>query len=392
MRAYTPRNEGICVDKLHILQVNKLYAPWVGGVERVVQDVAEGLRTRTDMQVLVCQPKGKGRTDVVGGVPVTRASSLGTFFSMPVSFSFFRLLRKMSRGKQIVQFHMPFPLADLAYFFSGYKGKVVLWWHADIVRQKKLMWVYKPIMQRFLKRADCIVVATQGHIDSSAYLGPYRDKCRIIPYGLDIPAYQAQVAAHSPLAQAQGKRILFIGRLVYYKGVSVLLRAFANVRGAELFLVGDGPLREELQAFTQEAGMSERVHFLGKLPDEEVKACLRDCDFLAFPSVANSEGFGLVQLEAMSFGKPVINTSLPTGVPYVSLDEVTGLTVPPEDEHALAQAMQRMVDDDSMRAQMGARAKARGETEFNLQTTLQRLLDLYDALAASEGEQHAAQT
>lgn len=368
------------MDKLSILQVNKLYAPWVGGVERVVQDVAEGLREQTEMQVLVCQPKGKGQTDIVHGVRVTRASSLGTFFSMPVSLSFFRLLRMMSKGKDIVQFHMPFPLADLAYFFSGYKGKIVLWWHADIVRQKKLMWVYKPMMRRFLKRADCILVATQGHIDSSAYLGPYREKCKIIPYGLDVKAYQTNIAPYSPLSQAKGKRILFIGRLVYYKGAGVLLHAFAKVRGAELFLVGDGPLREELQAFVQETGLQQRVHFLGKLPDEEVKACLRDCDFLAFPSVANSEGFGLVQLEAMSFGKPVINTSLPTGVPHVSLHEVTGLTVPPEDEQALAKAMQRMVDDDAMRMQMGRCAKERVETEFDLHKTLQRLLDLYTAL------------
>ena len=365
------------MDKLSVLQVNKLYAPWVGGVERVVQDVAEGLCEQTDMQVLVCQPKGKGQTDIVHGVRVTRASSLGTFFSMPVSFSFFRLLRKLSRGKDIVQFHMPFPLADLAFFFSGYKGKVVLWWHADIVRQKKLMCMYRPIMERFLKRADCILVATQGHIDSSAYLGPYRDKCRIIPYGLDVNDYQTDVALHSPLCQAKGKKILFIGRLVYYKGASVLLHAFAKVRGAELFLVGDGPLREELQSFVQEAGLQQCVHFLGKLPDDQVKACLRDCDFLAFPSVANSEGFGLVQLEAMSFGKPVINTSLPTGVPHVSLHEETGLTVPPEDEQALAKAMQRMVDDDAMRMQMGQRAKERVQTEFDLQKTLQQLLDLY---------------
>ena len=173
------------MDKVKVLQVNKLYYPWVGGVERVVQQLAEGLNDRTDMKVLVCQAKGRASVEKINGVEVHRAGSLGMMFSMPISISFFREFKKLSKDRDIVHFHMPFPLGDLACLLSGYKGKVVVWWHSDIVKQKKLMKLYKPILEKFLSRADVIIAATQGNIDGSDYLLKYRDKCVIIPYGLD---------------------------------------------------------------------------------------------------------------------------------------------------------------------------------------------------------------
>ena len=176
-------------DKIKVLQINKLYAPHIGGVEKVVQDIAEGLKDKVDMKVLVCSNKGKAVVDSINGVEVTRAGSFGIYFSMPLSLSIFTKLRKLSSDRDVLHFHMPFPLGDAAYFLSGFKGKVVVWWHSDIVRQKALMKLYKPLMDRFLKRADRIIVATEGHINGSSYLEPYRDKCVIIPFGIDIEAF-----------------------------------------------------------------------------------------------------------------------------------------------------------------------------------------------------------
>ena len=145
--------DGANEKKLRVLQVNKMYYPATGGVERLVQQIAEGLNERTDMKVLVCRKKGKGQVDTINGVEVHRASSLGVYFSMPVSFSFFRQLRSMSRDCDVIHLHMPFPLGDLGILLSGFKGKVVVSWHSDVVRQKKLMVLYRPIMERLLKRA-----------------------------------------------------------------------------------------------------------------------------------------------------------------------------------------------------------------------------------------------
>lgn len=345
------------MDKLRVLQVNKAYYPHIGGIESLVRTFSRELNKRpdTEVQVLVCR-EGRGKTvcETIEGVPVTRAGSLGTYFSCPLSLSFLRKFRKMAKHADVVEFHMPFPLGDLACLLSGYHGRVVLAWHSDVVKQKKLLLLYKPILMRFLKRADCIITATQGHIDGSAFLPEFREKCTVIPYGIDVEAYQKAQRKPILTEQLQDKnrvKVLFVGRLVYYKGVSVLLKAFAQVTGCELFLVGSGVLEEELRQQAKNCPMP--VHFLGTLSDSDLKAAFADCDIFVLPSVANSEAFGIVQQEAMVYGKPVINTSLPTGVPHVSLHEQTGLTVPPEQPEALAQAIQRLAEHPELRKQFG---------------------------------------
>jgi len=364
-------------NKLKVLQVNKLYSPHIGGVEKVVQDIAEGLKDRVDMKVLVCSIKGKAAVDCINGVEVIRAGSLGIYNSMPLSLSFFSKLRELSADRDILHFHMPFPLGDAAYFLSGFKGKVIVWWHSDIVRQKLLIKLYKPLMNKFLQRADRIIVATEGHINGSAYLRPYRDKCVIIPFGVDINSFNRSVSAENQPVIKQPRKILFIGRLVYYKGVDVLLDAFSKVHGARLDIVGEGPLRHQLENRASELGISEKVRFLSFQSDDNIKSLLNDCDIFVLPSVANSEAFGIVQIEAMACSKPVINTALPTGVPYVSIHGQTGLTVPPGDANALAAAMQMLIDNDSVRIQMGLKARERAINHFSLDKMLDSIYKLY---------------
>ena len=323
--------------KLRILQVNKAYYPHIGGIESLVRTFSRELQKRAEVQVLVCQEKGRGEDRVVEGVPVHYASSLGTYFSCPISFSFLRQFRKLAKWADVVEFHVPFPLADLACLLSGYRGGVVIAWHSDVVRQKTLLRFYKPLLMRFLRRADCIIAATEGHITSSPFLTQFADKCRIIPYGIDVQAYRS-VERKPILRQIQQDpetvRVLFVGRFVYYKGIEVLLHAFAQ------------------------------VHFLGNLEEADLRAAFADCDIFVLPSTANSEAFGIVQQEAMVYGKPVINTALPTGVPHVSLDGVTGITVPPEDVPALAQAIQKLADGKALREQYGRAAAKRVEEEY----------------------------
>ncbi len=376
--------------KLRILQVNKAYYPHIGGIESLVRVFSRELKKRAEVQVLVCQEKGKGESRVIEDVPVHYASSLGTFFSCPLSFSFLRKFRQMAKQADVVEMHVPFPLGDLACLLSGYRGAVVVAWHSDVVRQKKLMWFYKPLLMRFLSRADCIIAATPGHISSSPYLTQFKEKCRVIPYGIDVDAYRS-VPRNPILRQVQNDtktvRILFVGRFVYYKGIEVLLQAFRQVTGCELFLVGHGTaeMEEKLHQTAKQDGTAQQIHFLGNLDEADLRAAFADCDFFVLPSVANSEAFGIVQLEAMVYGKPVINTALPTGVPYVSLDGVTGLTVPPEDADALAAAMQKLTDDAALRETYGRAAAARVEQEFNEAHVVD---EVYAALAEFAERRH----
>lgn len=368
------------MDKIKVLQVNKLYYPHTGGIEKVVQQLAEGLKDRTDMEVLVCQERGRSRTEIVNGVTVRRAGSLGVLFSLPISLPFLWKLRKLSRSKDILHFHMPFPLGDLGCLLSGYKGKVVVWWHSDVVRQKTLMKFYRPIMDKFLKRADVIVVATKGHIDGSDYLPKYRDKCVIIPFGVDqaIEKKADEYIKKQPVLRHKDKiNMLFVGRLVYYKGCDILLKAFRTVTGAELTLIGSGELEATLKEQAKVDGTLENVHFLGSVDEEQLSQAFADCDVFVLPSVLKSEAFGLVQIEAMAYGKPVINTKLPSGVPYVSPDGVTGLTVPPSDPEALAKAMQWMVDHEEERLQMGRKARERVKEYYRTEQMLDLVYQVY---------------
>lgn len=369
-------------DKIRVLQVNKFYNPVTGGVERVVQQIAEGLNGNVDMTVLACQKKGSGINEKINDVRVIKSGSLGTYFSMPVSFSFLRTFSRLSRDADIVHIHMPFPLADVAMFFSGYKGKVVLWWHSDVVKQKKLMLLYRPFLKWLLNRADLIVAATQGHIDNSAFISNRKDKCVVIPYGVDKNIIE--LSSQSRPAKLKGNSdpcsILYIGRLVYYKGCDVLLEAFSKVSNARLTIVGKGPLRSSLEKQADKLGISEKVDFISFLDDRCLAEKLAECDFLVLPSVERSEAFGLVQIEAMAFGKPVINTDLPSGAPLVSLDGITGLTVPPNDAEALAIAIQRIINEPDLRERFGKAAYKRAREEFSMDKMLSSLLTEYKKL------------
>ncbi len=379
------------MKKLKILQVNKLYYPYTGGVERVVQQIAEGLAEQTEMKVLVCNKDRETVVETINGVEVQRSGSFAMLGNLPLSIKFIRDFQKMAKNYDIVHFHMPFPIGDFAGLLSGYEGKIVLWWHSDVVRQKKMMLLYRPIMERFLKRADAIVVATQGHIDGSAYLKPYADKCIVIPYGVN-PAIEEKAdewleKEHSPqkieTADAPVK-FLFAGRLVYYKGCKVLLEAFRQVKRGELYLVGSGMMEAELKSLAERFGINDRVHFLGNVSDEELGKNFEKCDVFVLPSIARSEAFGLVQIEAMAYEKPVINTNLASGVPYVSIHEETGLTVEPEDAAGLADAMNWMVEHPEERRAMGRKGRRRVKEVFQMETMLEQLMKVYHNLVGED--------
>ncbi len=361
--------------KPRILVTGKAYDPHIGGIETVMQQVAEGLRDRACVSVLTCRDDlGCTQEERIHGVPVLRCGSLGTFASCPLSLSYLADFYTKVHAADVVELHLPFPLADLACILSGYRGRVVVAWHSDVVRQKTLLHLYEPLMMQLLRRADAIIVATKAHIDSSPYLRQFRKKCVIIPYGISMQEYDAVPRLPiltEQLHDTQAKKILFTGRLVYYKGADILLEAFAKVHSnSELYLAGTGVLETSLQARAEQLGIAERVHFLGKLDTPQLRAAFADTDIFVLPSVANSEAFGIVQLEAMVYGKPVINTALPTGVPLVSLHGETGLTVPPRNADALAEAMDKLLSDDALRKQYGDAARARIASTFSIDKVL----------------------
>lgn len=380
---------------LKILQLNKLYYPYIGGVEHIIQQIAEGLNQITEMKVLVCQDKGKGSSEQINGVSVTRTGSLGIFSSMPISLKYPFAVRKAAKECDILLLHMPFPLGDLALLLSGFRGRVILLWHCDIVRQKNLMKLYRPLMNWTLRRADTIITATEGHINGSEYLSMYKDKCEIIPYGVSQDIYNdSRKYINENISSDTEDKItfLFVGRLVYYKGCDILINAFADALktyaseteqdnktfNATLRIAGSGSLENELKDLTEQLGINDYVTFIGSVNDDELKQEYRNCDVFVLPSTAKSEAFGVVQIEAMSYGKPVINTNLPSGVPYVGIHEITGLTVEPSDINALSEAILFMIKNPDKRKKMGIAARQRVEDIYLEETMMNSLMTIFE--------------
>lgn len=374
---------------MRILQVNKFYYPITGGIEKTVQQISEGLSKEHSVKVLVCQPKGKGKFERINGVPVYKTGSFGTYFSVPISLSFLFKFRELSKNSNIIQLHMPFPMSDIACLLSNYKGKVVIWWHSDIVRQKKLFLLYKPLMNKLLKRADAIIVATEEQIIHSNSLGNYREKCVIIPFGVNkrFEKESDDFFMRTKKNDASIEKIttfLFVGRLVYYKGCMVLIDAFKKVKNAQLIIIGDGPLKKELYNRIKKYDLQNKVHIYSNISDKQLPYYFKKCDVFVLPSIEKSEAFGLVQLEAMSYAKPVINTNLKTGVPTVSIHKKTGLTVEPNNIKQLTEAMNWMSCHPYEREILGKNAKVRVKNFYQEEEMLRKIEQLYAKLLKSD--------
>lgn len=380
------------MEKIKVLQVNKLYYPEIGGIEKTLKQLSEGLSKQNDLEVLVCQKKGRGVIEWVNGVKVYRAGSFGVVSSVPISISFIWKFRKMTKNKDLVHLHLPFPLGDLACLLSGYKGKVIAYWHSDVVKQKGWMLLYRPLMVRFLKRTDIILVGALGIARGSKYLQPYLGKCREVPFAVEDSIFKSgeqYLLRNGYKRNQKGLSFLFVGRLVYYKGCSVLVEAFSKMSGnSELTIVGSGDLELELMEQCRELKIESRVHFIGNAPEEKLIKFFERADVFVLPSIERSEAFALVQLEAMAYGIPVINTNLPSGVPEVSIHKQTGLTVEPNSPVQLKEAMEWMERHPEERIEMGKAARKRVAENYTQQRMIYNLQKVYNELMEDGLEKH----
>ncbi len=367
---------------LRVTMVNKYYSPpHVGGVETIVRTLSEGLVQHADARVraLVCNEGPNSATEVIAGVEVTRLARQLRLSSAPVALGMRRALR--AERPDLIDLHSPYPWGELCFLSARLDVPCVLHYHSDIVRQKRLLAAYRPFLERFLDRVDLIVTSSPNMIEGSEFLAPHSGKCRVVPYGLPLEPLAAtpglERRAAELRAQHQGRKIvLFVGRLVYYKGIDVLLRAMQGV-DADLVLVGAGPLEAELRGLAAETGIADRVYFLPPLEDEALHGWYQAADVFCLPSVARSEAFGLVQIEAHAAGTPVVSTALPTGVPFANLDGQTGLIVPPGDALALRAALARLLSDDVLRARLGRQAQARALRDFTVTRMVSDTLAVY---------------
>lgn len=367
-----------------VTYLNKYYPPHLGGIEYHLRDLAEAMAARGHTaRAIVANEEPGTVVEEVEGVEVNRLARAFAAASTPVAPGMRAAVKAETRRDEppdLFHLHFPYPWGETSWLRAGAPGPSVMTYHSDIVRQKRALAAYKPMLDRVLDSLDVIIASSPDMVVHSPFLASRAAKCRVIPFGIDVSRFDAgdeRVARAKELREAHDRPvILFVGRLIYYKGVEVLMRAMEYV-DADLVVIGQGPLEGRMREMALARRITDRVTILPPVGAEELAAHFRAADVFVLPSVARSEAFGLVQLEAHASGTPVVSTRLTTGVPFVNEDGVTGLTVPPEDETALAEALRALVADDSLRERLGRQAEERARRDFTIDRMVDDTLALY---------------
>lgn len=367
-------------DDPNVLQVCTFYYPFTGGIQKIVRSFVTEIED-ANFRVLTCRTRGRGSTDRTHDTRVVRAGSLGTVKSTPIAPTFPLELRRQLAWADLVHYHLPFPLGPASHLLNrASETPTVVTFHDDIVGKGPIVKPYQPVFDRFMRGVDRVVVTSPTMRDQCDRIRPYREKAEVVPIGID--ATDDEIAPKS----LEGRRLLFVGRLVGFKGVDRLISAMRDV-DATLSIVGKGPARESLERHAAEGGVADAVRFEGFVSDERLDQLYREASVFVLPSVGRNESFGIVQLEAMQRGLPVINTDLPTGVPWVSLDGETGRTVTPGEPEQLADAAREILSDREQYRRYSENAQRRVREQFTRERMLADTRAVYaDVLANEESD------
>lgn len=364
---------------MKVLHFYKTYYPnSFGGVEQVIFQLAEGCRQFGVEAEVLSVAAGDGRCDkTIGSHLAHYAKRDLQLASTAFSRQAIGMFRDLSADADIIHYHFPWPFMDLTHFCVRPDKPCVLSYHSDIVRQRMLRHIYSPLMHRFLSSMDLIVAASPNYAASSSVLQRYRDKVRIIPYGLDENSYPKP---DNDTLEKWRSRIgedffLFIGVLRYYKGLHVLLDAMVGLE-LPLVIAGAGPIERDLREQSERLGLCN-VHLVGEVSDQDKAALLQLSRALVFPSHLRAEAFGISLLEGAMYGKPLISCEIGTGTTFINIDGETGLVAPPSVPAALGATMSQLWGQPELCRLMGRRARQRFEQLFSIEQMSRQYSALY---------------
>jgi rhamnosyl/mannosyltransferase len=388
---------------LRVCHLGKYYPPASGGMENHVQQLARGQAELGASVRVVCvnhlDAAGNdvtwrrfARTATVeehdGPVRVTRIGRRAVLARMELCPGLRRLLRRLAAETDVLHLHTPNPSMVLALNAWAPPVPLVVSHHSDVIRQKLLGLAFRTFEARVYRRALALCPTSPEYAAGSPLLRRFDDRVRPLPLGIDLtpflePSPAARAVADDWRARYGSPLWLSVGRLVYYKGLDNAVRALVNVPG-RLLIIGRGPLESSLRALAGELGVADRIVWCGSVDNDTLAGAYRAATALWFPSNARSEGFGLVQVEAMASGCPVINTRVPhSGVAWVCRDGREGLTVSMNDPAALAVAANRLLHEPELRERLATAARERARAEFGARLMAERSLRLYaDCLEA----------
>lgn len=364
-----------------ILHLSKYYYPFLGGLEEVVRNfclaqVEQGHQTR-----VLCSKNNPDQPNFQchENVEIHRLNSLGIIASQPIVLGYLTSLRDHIDWADLVYVHAPNPICEVGVLLdstSEYK-KIVIVHHSDIVKQKFLGAIFSPLQRLGYSRASAIIVASSNHVNFSKICSHFSSKCCVIPFGLHD-------RLDSSVTIKYENYILFVGRLVSYKGIDVLLNAIAGTN-LRLKIVGTGPLEASLKNLALELGIANQVEFLGQVENEQLDQLYSECRLLVLPSITNAENFGLVQIEAMMFQKPVICSRLNSGASTIVQDNETGFLVEPNNIPDLRSKLLRLNRNDGLEKQFGQASRRRFDQYFSFEALNKNLDQFHNMLSHQTG-------
>ncbi len=361
---------------LNVLHVFKVYLPEnVTGIPRVIWELATSLHDAGVRSTVLATgaPRSASPITVDGHVVYLSPRQLKVA-STDIALGISRPFRELSKHADIVHYHFPWPVLDVLDLLARPACPTVLTYHADIVGQRLLLPLYRPLMHRLLESVDSIVATSPNYLATSPTLQQFASKATVIPIGIgERPKPPPALVAQWRERVGEGF-LLFVGAPRYYKGLRFLVEAARETR-LPVVLAGSGMDAKSMQ------GLPPNVAVAGQVTDLDREALLELSLGLVLPSHLRAEAFGIVLLEAARAGRPTISCSLGTGSSSINIDGVTGLEVPPAHVGALAAAMRRLAADKELSRQLGQHARARFEERFTSAMMGARYLELYRELA-----------
>jgi len=316
----------------------------------------------------------------INGYSVIRAHQNFSIASTGFSFSVILRFIQLARNSDIIHYHYPWPFMDIIHLLSRTKKPTIVTYHSDIIRQKRLLFLYRPIQKLFLDSVNVIIATSPNYLKTSRVLGTYANKTKVIQIGLDhntypIPSEERKNYWRNKIGP---KFFLFIGALRYYKGLHILIEALKEVE-YPVVIMGAGPVENELKRHAQCLGL-KKIIFIGMMQEEDKTALLTLCYAVLFPSHLRSEAFGISLLEGAMFGKPMISSEIGTGTSYVNISNETGLVIPPAAPLALRDAMRYLWDNPGVAKRMGQSARERYLRLFSSEEMANSYVNVYKEL------------
>lgn len=384
---------------MKVLQISNYFYPHIGGTEQVARDVLNCLKQDEEIiQKVICfnedaidnniiNNRNQTIKETIDDIEITRCSCITKIFSQSISLSYIKELKEILNdfNPDVIIFHYPNPLVStLLLRLIKKQTKLITYWHLDITKQKYLGKLFEKQNYKLLERSNKIICTSPNYLEGSKYLSKYKDKCIIICNPINLNRLKINNKTYNLINELRNKYkdkivVFTCSRHIPYKGLTYLIKASKLLSDEYVILIGgNGPLTNELM---KEAKDDHKVIFLGRLSNEELIAYYNICDIYAFPSITKNEAFGISQIEAMSFKKPIVNFKIDgSGVNYVSINNITGIEVDNRDYEAFSKAIDNLGHNTVLRICMGDKGKERVDELFTIETFNKAILELIGGL------------